>query len=431
MTDCAKINRGQMGLSGRIEIAEINVSYIIICFNMLLFSLFPLLGKSGWKLTSIAVPLLSLLAILMQLNSKSKHRVELKKYKFSAAFSLFILYSLISVFWSFNYGGAAQRLLDLFSALLVSVSVCIVCTSKAKIIKVLDCYACGVVAISVFCVMVDRDTLMQWSRLGQDVFTNAGQNLIYYTCILTYSIMYLIYRSVTSRSKRAVLFIVTGFLVCCALWTGVRKPLPVIFIFCYCTILLKNRNNFLKIILLTLLCVIACFAAMILAKFYFESFYQRLIGLISDFTSDVGAVAIGGNSYQQRMWLAQTALKAFEEHPITGLGVGQFRYYSIASGGEDLYAHNNYLELLANGGVVGFFLYYLPYVLLIVNSVALLKKPAECKTRLEEDSAIYVVAFIISIMVMEYGQVDYYQSYFIVFLSSLNVLLNSPDQTIR
>ncbi len=61
----------------------------------------------------------------------------------------------------------------------------------------------------------------------------------------------------------------------------------------------------------------------------------------------------GDKSTQFRYDYAKEALGLFLEKPLAGIGIDNFKSLNIG------YAHNNYLELLADLGIVGFILYYL------------------------------------------------------------------------
>ncbi len=66
------------------------------------------------------------------------------------------------------------------------------------------------------------------------------------------------------------------------------------------------------------------------------------------------------SSASGRIELIESGLEVWEKNPLFGAGVGQMEVVS----GTGEYAHNNYVEVLADYGIVGFFLYYVPWVFL-------------------------------------------------------------------
>uniref|UniRef100_UPI00241E810E O-antigen ligase family protein n=1 Tax=Cloacibacillus evryensis TaxID=508460 RepID=UPI00241E810E len=72
-------------------------------------------------------------------------------------------------------------------------------------------------------------------------------------------------------------------------------------------------------------------------------------------TEDMGSVMSNRNV----LW--ETAIKLFFQFPIFGIGLFNFREYS------NHYAHNTYLEILCESGVIGFF-FYMAFILATVYS---------------------------------------------------------------
>lgn len=87
---------------------------------------------------------------------------------------------------------------------------------------------------------------------------------------------------------------------------------------------------------------------------------------------------------------------AFFEKPIFGQGTG----YSYTLFGT--YSHNNFVELLMNYGVVGFCLYYIPYVFLIIKMFELSRKNNDIL-------AMFFLAYTILMLVLGIGWVNYYE----------------------
>ena len=70
------------------------------------------------------------------------------------------------------------------------------------------------------------------------------------------------------------------------------------------------------------------------------------------------AIRMEDNSSQTRFELFSAALKTFAEHPIAGVGVGQFRFVN----GFGLVSHDEWGDLLSGTGLVGFSLYMSMYL---------------------------------------------------------------------
>jgi len=120
----------------------------------------------------------------------------------------------------------------------------------------------------------------------------------------------------------------------------------------------KSRVKFL---------LIAGAATVVISLFAPSSVWQRL-GTISKVTNaQSAATAQDEGSARQRIEIWRVARTIFAEHPITGVGLGAYPdahyvysqrpvFNRIARGPRD--AHSTYLSVLAETGVVGFFLFF-------------------------------------------------------------------------
>ena len=76
-----------------------------------------------------------------------------------------------------------------------------------------------------------------------------------------------------------------------------------------------------------------------------------------------------GSSIVHRRWLIQFGFQRFLEQPVTGFGSNCFHLLEgAARGNEGTYAHNNYIELLVDGGAVQFVLYYAISVIALIRA---------------------------------------------------------------
>src|SRR5699024_1705238 len=72
-----------------------------------------------------------------------------------------------------------------------------------------------------------------------------------------------------------------------------------------------------------------------------------------------------------RSYFINESMELIKENPFQGIGIKNSRYYLIpphlqAVGTEiGTYSHNNYLEMLLNGGTIAFSLYYIPLIVAI------------------------------------------------------------------
>jgi O-antigen ligase len=85
-------------------------------------------------------------------------------------------------------------------------------------------------------------------------------------------------------------------------------------------------------------------------------------------------------SFEVRARYAQKALELFEDYPLTGIGVGNFRYaYPKYQAPEDTkvfidHAHNDFVEFLAEAGSIGFVLFSAGFLFYLYRTARLWKR---------------------------------------------------------
>jgi hypothetical protein len=110
-----------------------------------------------------------------------------------------------------------------------------------------------------------------------------------------------------------------------------------------------------------------------------------------------------GSSTRIRMELIQLGVEQFKNKMLIGYGMHSFQYMNQYK----FYAHNNYIEILVNYGIIGAVLYYsLQFVMYIKLCLTWLTKTRE---------VILPIIIMTMILVNDYGMVSYY--------SSLNLIL--------
>lgn len=241
------------------------------------------------------------------------------------------------------------------------------------------------------------------ARLNNDLINSNTLGMAVAMSIVI-NLYYILYEKVSMYSILAIpsiLIIATS---------GSRKSLVLLVLGCFLILVLKNSDNknfikkFLKLVFVILLIGVVVFFASKLSAF--NEINHRMQGLI--------AVITGVGEVDHSSWLRQQyiemGLNAFKESPILGIGLDNARLMTRAVYGFDHYLHNNYVELLADTGLLGFCTYYAMYLYCIYNSLKLFKL---------HDRELYVCITILSLLIiMDYGMVSYYakETYFYILI---------------
>jgi O-antigen ligase len=103
--------------------------------------------------------------------------------------------------------------------------------------------------------------------------------------------------------------------------------------------------------------IMACFALYVIKTLAYTTLLERLTEArhITEGSGDASAVG--------RVTLLKQGVAMAARHPLFGVGLDNFRVYSVYN----LYAHNNYIEILADTGFIGAILYFSIYICILLK----------------------------------------------------------------
>ena len=151
----------------------------------------------------------------------------------------------------------------------------------------------------------------------------------------------------------------------------------------------------------------------VVANDYIEgsSVFNRFDSFINLFTGE-GKV---DSSTLIRQQMIEFGLISFLNRPLHGYGLNNFSVLYINYSGAATYAHNNYVEILVSIGLIGFFLYYWLYGVILFNFRYLLKLK---KHLTKENNLMYSVLFCLLLinLLMDFASVSYYEKMTYVYM---------------
>lgn len=114
-----------------------------------------------------------------------------------------------------------------------------------------------------------------------------------------------------------------------------------------------------------------------------------------------------------RLAMIQWGLEWFKSKPWIGYGLNNYMTLlgtmGTSFGTAGVYAHNNYIELLVDLGLIGTVIYYFIYLNMLVKAARFIKSIASVQ--------LIMVSILASIMVCEYGMVTYCEIYVQILLA--------------
>jgi len=248
------------------------------------------------------------------------------------------------------------------------------------------------------------ESMIYGQRLGNEI-NQINTMGMYASLTLILGIYYFLY----NQKKIYILTSIVSFII--ALSSGSRKALIMIIFGTLFLIIFKyGMKKIYKII--PVLGAFILVYTLVMALPMFELVQQRMNTFINIFT-DEGKV---DNSTTVRLEMIEFGLTKFEKNPFLGYGINNYGILYKQYTGWSTYAHNNYIELLVDIGIVGFLIYYLAYIYLIYKLIHLIAK--------KHKEALIIMAIILTQILMDFGMVSYYNKMTYVYLTLGYIYLN-------
>lgn len=365
----------------------------VVCMNILLIILVPLYYFQISIFTASTIVTLLSFIIIFFLKRKITITKGIKWY------FVFVVWSAISYIWSIDRGTWTGRMRDIITFLLLMVNIAQYCCYDNDINKVhkrcsqlITWYIICGTAFTAMCYFFEGRSLLVWPRLGTVATAKIG-GLTWFTVVLVSLCFFVEHRMMENYdNKRTLYMILFAFLYISCILTGVRKALFLPLIFLYMYILLKYKSNMVKLIGFSIFAVLILILAYYVMMKYSPSMLYRVEVLLKSLTGSASDMSLNiRNNLKHLAW------QCFLENPLTGVGIGQFRTYSMWHGGDFLYAHDNIAELLADLGIFGFILFYVNYFRVLIHQITK-----------NEQLLIFSITFIISFFIFDFNQISYY-----------------------
>lgn len=246
--------------------------------------------------------------------------------------------------------------------------------------------------------------LLSGNRIGREVLQLNYLGRYTYMCAIT-----AFYFAYYKKVRITYLFCAIGTLICFA--SQSRQSIITLIITFAILYLIKDFskkkiNNILKIL------AIIVVALIFIRLPTLESVWKRLSSGLMTINVNYG----GSESDLKRIYMIQFGLQTFLKNPVFGIGLGNVRCVVSGIISEYRYLHNNYVELLACGGILGFIAYYSIYFKAFKNIRYHLKN-----TALYKDEVVISLVLLIGQLVLDFFVVSYYSKlqyiiFFFVFI---------------
>ena len=129
---------------------------------------------------------------------------------------------------------------------------------------------------------------------------------------------------------------------------------------------------------------------------------------------------VNESSISLRIYMVKYGLELFKANPLIGYGINNYEILLKKDIGIITYAHNNYIELLVDVGILGAIVYYAMYVNAII---CLLKSKNNLNLR------YLFLTFLLSILIIDFASVNYYSKHIYIVLAMSSIFASLKIKT--
>lgn len=214
---------------------------------------------------------------------------------------------------------------------------------------------------------IDVNTNTTSNRLGSEGAWNA--NSIGMMMSIAF-VFFLYYFRTEKKTFAKFLYGFLGFLmIFVALVTGSRKALITVIIGAVTYLILDSEGKRIRSLFLVIAVLLGGYYLVMEVPYFYSIVGWRMEAMLAKFTG-VGEV---DHSALIRGEFINAGMEVFTKNPVVGVGLDCFRIFNAQITGYPWYAHNNYVELLADLGLVGFSIYYGGYLFLLKKFIRNIK----------------------------------------------------------
>ncbi len=319
--------------------------------------------------------------------------------------NMFGLYVLISAGWALNVNYALYEfvryeknaiLITLFYVYYRSQNDCF-----ERIHKVVE-YS-GVVIVFIYVCFVGIDQLREFAE-GEtrlEVVDSENQvlmNINIIACVLSFINVYILTSFIENGFKIRHLAIIPSLIL--IFLTGSRKGFVGNYIVFFLIVMLSLKK-YKRATQYFLLLFLVLFSLTLIS-----SFYSKGITKLTDSRMEV-LLEGSDDSTTSRIDMAKLGWNIFLRNPLVGCGMGCPRVINVKTFGWDCYLHNDCLEILAGGGIVGFILYYLSFT---VIGFSIFKELLRSNNLIPIYSFLACFSSFFLVILFKLGSVTYYDT---------------------
>lgn len=330
--------------------------------------------------------------------------------------ALFALFCIFSSFWAINFQIAFSKGLTIVQ-ILICMEIIYNYYCKKDNYKLLlssieySGYLLASYTVFYYGINDIKNILLTASRIDNSF---ANMNAIGMACAI--SMVICVYSFIYEKKGNIIKLPVVILMIIVITVSGSRTALIgfIFGIFCLFLFRFASRSAIKTVLKWSIICAFFVgLLSLVLTLEIFDSLNHRMEGLI--------ALLIGTGTVDQSAWLRQQFIKIgieqFLETPLVGIGIDNARFLLMQHFGYTTYLHNNYVEILASGGLTGTCLFYSIYVYIFK------KLKMGWSKHVSESKAVF--AIVSAILIMDFGNISYYSKTIYFYIMTCCIIANS------
>lgn len=275
----------------------------------------------------------------------------------------FFLICIVSFMWSIDRNASVDYLKTIIVNLFVLFAVYSLIHVEQDLQDILL-----VMMISIFGSALYLLAKVDWSTIGVDRLGVDYTGKVWNANALGLSMLWgiAIALILIDKKKRVLKMVFTIPMLIILVYSGSRKAWIGFAVVIVLILFLQNKTKILRNILIISLVSVGLYYLLMNVDFFYELGGQRLEQLILGL---LGKGEVDHSTYLRQEYI-RLGLEWFRDNPILGYGINSYRRLLLESSFRTYtYAHNNYVELLVDVGIVGTAIFYYMYVWSITKGI--------------------------------------------------------------
>lgn len=280
----------------------------------------------------------------------------------------FAIFCFASCIWSYSVDSTFIRTITVFELVILFIVLCQYLQKTRETKRYYMGFAIAGVVVSVYTIVFYggisglREILDEQTRLGEEIVNSntLAMFLAISSCVFLFLFL---------EQKKWLYLLLVLLIVAIIALTGSKKGIIDIGLGFLFTILLgQSKSKTPKFITWVIRLVIFGMVVSFCWQLpIFNTIRLRLEMMFATiFESNVSSTT--DYSTLQRQALIRIGIEQFFETPLLGVGIDASGFLGKLAINSTTYLHNNYIELLATGGIVGILMYYFPFVKFLISN---------------------------------------------------------------